>query len=110
MLFRVSLTSAIPAVYNGVGPQLYGPEELIKDFAILTDSRLEDVPSAFTICSSLSTKAFSGGVSPFQLLHKDGKSWISVHFRPAAKEATFHHLVLTVREAYRTPTDVICEQ
>ena len=80
MLAPASFATAIPAIDTGLGPATYGPEGLISNFAVLTDNNLGNLPTAFTICSSISTKAFVAGIYPFQLLYDDGQSWISVHF------------------------------
>ena len=92
----VSLAIAIPALDTGLGPDVYGPDEAIRNFAILTDDDLGDLPPAFTICSSIATNAFTSGIYPFQLLHKNGKSWISFRFHPAQKSSIFHRFVITV--------------
>ena len=92
----VSLTTTIPAIDTGLGPLKYGPEGLIDSFALLTDDNLGNLPAAFTICSSIAAKAFTGGIHPFQLNHNDGKSWIAVHFYPTTKMMKFHRLHVRV--------------
>ena len=106
LLVPVSITTAISAIDTGLGPIMYGPERLIRDFAALTDNNLDKLPPAFTICSSISTKAFTGGIYPFQLLRSDGTPWISVRFHAPEKSAKFHRLTITVRNWLRSPQPV----
>ena len=96
LLAPVSLIKAMPVIDTGVGSHVIGPEAQIRDFAIFTDNSLDNLPEPFTICSSIATKSFIGGLSPFQLLHEDGKPWISVNFEATDKSATFHHITITV--------------
>ena len=96
LLAPVSLIKAMPVIDTGVGSHVIGSEAQIRDFAIFTDNSLDNLPEPFTICSSIATKSFIGGLSPFQLLHDDGKPWISVNFEATDKSATFHHITITV--------------
>ena len=53
---------------------------LVTNFAVLAGNNLQDLPPDFTICSLTTNKAFMSTIQPLQLLHSDGKSWISVIF------------------------------
>ena len=94
----VRLTIAMPSIDTGVGPFTAGPEETIQDFAILTNDDLGNLPGNFTICTSVSTDALLGRLHPFQLLHDNGKPWVTFAILPALKHSTQHRLSIKVRE------------
>ena len=101
LLIPVSFIYAIPAIDTGMGPPSYGPEGLISNFAVFKDSNIENLPAAFTICSSATTEAFASSIYPFQLLHDDGRPWITVNFHAAEKSSTFHRLTIDVSKKWR---------
>ena len=92
------LTIAMPSIDTGVGPFTAGPEETIQDFAILTNDDLGNLPGNFIICTSVSTDALLGRLHPFQLLHDNGKPWVTFAILPALKHSTQHRLSIKVRE------------
>ena len=57
-LFLIAPAAAIPVIDTGLGPVTHGSEGSISNFAVLTDNDLGKLPTAFTICSSISTQAF----------------------------------------------------
>ena len=83
---------AIPAIENGVGIFVFGPEEVVTDYAVLSDNSLKDLPHDITICSSLAAYAFNGAVSPFQLLYKSGQPWLSIYYNGAQQDSTHHRM------------------
>lgn len=83
---------AIPAIENGVGIFVFGPEEVVTDYAVLSDNSLKDLPHDITICSSLAAYAFNGAVSPFQLLYKSGQPWLSIYINGAQQDSTHHRM------------------
>ena len=94
LLFQTSLVIAIPAIDNGMGKYKLG--KIMPDFAVLTGNNLDNLPSDFTICSSLDSQAFLGHLSPFLLQHQDGEPWISIKIDPAKKHTTRLSMVFFV--------------
>ena len=75
-----------------------GPEEVVTDFATMTGGdNLDNLPSDFTICSSMSATAFTSGLSPFQLLYQETKKpWITLYFYGALMDSKFHRMTFFV--------------
>ena len=96
LLVLASLASAIPVIENGMRPELVTSEENIPDFAIFTDNQHGNLPSDFTICSSISTQARLGSLSPFQLLLSNGRPWITTWVYSAQKDSTHHRIIFYV--------------
>ena len=97
LLAHTSLASAIPVVDNVPGKFIMGPEEVVTDFAVLTDSNLVNLPPDFTVCSSMAATAFTSGLSPFQLLYQESKRpWITVYFYGALMDSKKHRLTFFV--------------
>ena len=102
LLFQTSLVIAIPTIDNGMGKLKMG--NTMPDFAVLTSNNpdnltgnnLDNLPSDFTICSSLDSQAFLGHLSPFLLQHQDGEPWISIKIDPAKKHTTRLSMVFFV--------------
>ena len=93
---------AIPAIYTGmgslrqIGSHMDGPVERITDFAVLTDDNLGDLPESFTICSSTTSRAFSGRLAPFQLLQDNGRPWFTFIMKAPQKTTKNHWIILLV--------------
>ena len=85
-------SASIPAIDTGLGLVPPGPEESVKDFAILSDDLVTDLPSKFTICSSISTDAFTTGLSPFLLTRESGEPWITFAIWPPNKGSTMQRI------------------
>ena len=96
LLVSASLSNAIPVIDNGMGLLVMLPEENITDFAVLTGNNLDNLPPNFTICSSVSSGAFLGYISPFQLLYQNGKPWITIKVDAALRETTHHQMNIYV--------------
>ena len=89
LLALASISVAMPAIDNGMGEHIFGPERVVADFAALSGSNIDKLPDSFTVCSSVTTGgAFTGPISPFQLLHKNGEPWISMIFMTNEKNIT----------------------
>ena len=97
---HTSLAIAIPVLDNGIGELIMGPEAVVTDFALLTDNGLENLPSDFTICSSVASRAILSGTSPFQLLYQNGEPWISFYFKGPSKDSTRHGMLFHVSRLY----------
>ena len=96
LLAPASIAVAMRAIDNGLGEQLYGPEKVVTDFAVLSGINFENVPDDITICSSVTSGgAWTGPISPFQLLHKNGEPWVSLVFLADTKKIT-HQIWLHV--------------
>ena len=88
LLFPPSIAFAIPAIDTGLGIVPPGPEESVQDIAVLTKDNLDNLPSNFTICSSISTDAFTTGISPFLMTRESGEPWITFSIWPPNKGST----------------------
>ena len=89
LLALASTSVAMPAIDNGMGEHIFGPERVVADFAALSGSNIDKLPDSFTVCSSVTTGgAFTGPISPFQLLHNNGEPWISMIFMTNEKNIT----------------------
>ena len=95
LLAHVSVAIMLSSIDNGKSKSILGPEELVTDFAILTDNTLGKLPDDFTICSSVDSRA------PFQLLYENGKPWISVHFKSVQKDSRYHRMIFFVSTSTR---------
>ena len=96
LLVQASLAMSIPVIENGMGENMLGPETMITDFAVLTVDNPVNIPSDFTICSSVASDTFLGFLSPFQLVHPDGTPWISIRIEPAQKDSRRHRMIFFV--------------
>ena len=88
LLFAHSIAFAIPAIDTGIGVVPPGPEESVQDIAVLTKDSLANLSSNFTICSSISTDAFTTGLSPFLMTRESGEPWITFSIWPPNKGST----------------------
>ena len=88
LLVVPSLVLAIPAIDTGLGVVPPGPEESVKDIAVMIEDNLARLPSNFTICSSISTDAFTTGLSPFLMTRESGEPWITFSIWPPNKGST----------------------
>ena len=88
LLALSSITIAMPAIDNGMGLYIGGPEEVVTDFAVLSGSNLDQhLPDDITICSSVTTGgAWTAVLSPFQLMGENGEPWISFIFNSAGAD------------------------
>ena len=98
LMAYVSFGVALRAIDTGTGFPFVNKEASIKNFAVLEQSNNPDnLPQDFTICSSTTTLDFSSYIHPFQLLHSNGKPWISVGFvMPMQKSKKNHRMVFFV--------------
>ena len=62
--------------YSGVD---YGSEEKMVDYALLGLDKKMDLPSSFTICSSIHRNIVSSAVFFYQLYQDDGKPWLNMY-------------------------------
>ena len=97
LLALSSIAVAMPAIDNGVGEFIFGPEGAVTDFATLSGSNTDNLPSDFTVCSSVTSGgAFTGPIAPFQLLHENGEPWIGMFFMTNEKNITNQQIWLLV--------------
>ena len=97
LLAFASFAVAMPAIDNGMDSHVFGPERVVTDFAVLSDSNTDNLPSDFTVCSSVTSGgAFTGPIAPFQLLHKNGEPWIGMLFMTNEKNITNQQIWLLV--------------
>ena len=89
-------TMALAAVSSGLGEPVYGPEQLITDYAVLAGDNLKALPPDFTICSSVSLAAFTTALSFFQLLQSNGDPWINLFVVAGGTNKTFSLIELMV--------------
>ena len=96
-LLLASIAVAMPAIDNKMGSHVFGPEKVVTDFATLSGSNSDTLPSDFTICSSVTSGgAFTGPIAPFQLLHENGEPWIGMLFMTNEKNITNQQIWLLV--------------
>ena len=97
LLAFASFAVAMPAIDNGMDSHVFGPERAVTDFAVLSDSNTDNLPSDFTVCSSVTSGgAFTGPIAPFQLLHENGEPWIGMLFMTNEKNITNQQIWLLV--------------
>lgn len=97
LLALASIAIAMPAIDNGMSEHIFGPEKVVYDFAVLSGSNIDNLPDSFTVCSSVTSGgAFTGPISPFQLLHENGEPWISMIFMTNEKNITNQQIWLLV--------------
>ena len=63
------------------GSPAFGPEEKVVDYAVLAADRKRDLPSSFTICSSVHMNFMTGPFVFYQLYQDDGKPWFQIHIK-----------------------------
>ena len=89
LLTLASIAVAMPAIDNGMGEYVVGPESVVTDIATLSGGNFGNLPDEITICSSVTTGgAFTGAMSPFQLLHEKGVPFISIAVSPMPMNLT----------------------
>ena len=76
--------------YGGWFP---GSEEEMVDYAILAQDRKMDLPTSFTICSSIHLNFMTSTVFFYQLYQDDGKPWFSLEIRATRDLDRFHERV-----------------
>ena len=97
LLAFASFAVAMPAIDNGMDSHVFGPERVVTDFAVLSDSNTDNLPSDFTVCSSVTSGgAFTGPIAPFQLMHENGEPWIGMLFMTNEKNITNQQIWLLV--------------
>ena len=99
LLPLASIAVAMPAIDNGMNSHVFGPERVVTDFATLsgTATDTDNLPSDFTICSSVTSGgAFTGPIAPFQLLHENGEPWIGMLYMTNEKNITNQQIWLLV--------------
>ena len=107
-LVAPSIALAIPAIDTGLGVVPPGPEESVKDIAVLIEDNLASLPSNFTVCSSISTDAFTTGLSPFLMTRESGEPWITFSIWPPNKASTMQRIQTKVMDELSekcSPTD-----
>ena len=88
----------MPAIDNGMDSHVFGPERVVTDFAVLSSSNTENLPSDFTVCSSAHLEGRSQGpLPPFQLLHENGEPWIGMLFMTNEKNITNQQAIMQNR-------------
>ena len=88
-----ALTVGLKVIDNGIGPIVFGAEEKMVDYAVLTEDPIADLPDEvifkklnifsfsppqFTICSSTTWDALTTNVAFFQLQRDSGSPWMSL--------------------------------
>ena len=56
-------------------PVIFGPEDIIVDYISLADDPKENLPGAYTICSSVFVKYATSDIAILQMLKQDGTPW-----------------------------------
>ena len=92
---QLSPTAGLRVIGNGLGLPVYGAEENVVDYALLSVDTKAALPSQvqaicwfwyfsvqFTICSSATADAFLTNILFFQLLRQSGNPWITLHLHP----------------------------
>ena len=83
----------MPAIDNGMDSHVFGPERVVTDFAVLSSSNTDNLPSDFAVCSSVTSGgAFTGPIAPFQLL-----PWIGMLFMTNEKNITNQQAIMQNR-------------
>ena len=105
-LFLVWLTSTVAAansisVFDGVGDgsQVFGSEELVKEFAALDTKPTNDFPEVFTICSSVSLLGRKGSTpdqSFWQLLTRNGSGGMYASITGSLESQKMHTVRISV--------------
>ena len=74
-----TLTSKELVVFDNFedGAWVWGPGENMVDYAVLGFDRMMDLPSSFTICSSVHFNFMTSIISFYQLYQDDGKPWFN---------------------------------
>ena len=81
-LLHICAVSALRYYTSGVGDPIYDDEVYTTDFATLAVDKIAQLPSQFTICSSISTDAFRTPNSLFLLRRETGEPWFNVYTWP----------------------------
>jgi hypothetical protein len=81
-LLHLCAVSAVQYYTSGVGEPIYDDEVYTTDFATLAEDKISQLPSQFTICSSISTDAFKTPNSLFLLRRETGEPWFNVYTWP----------------------------
>ena len=63
------------------GSPAFGPEKVVVDYAVLAADRKMDLPTSFTICSSVHMNIMTGPFVFYQLYQDDGKPWFQIHIK-----------------------------
>ena len=63
------------------GVTIFGSEEIMVDHALLAIDKKMDLPSSFTICSSVHLNFMTSFISFYQLYQDDGKPWFNLILR-----------------------------
>lgn len=76
LLFLLPWPTCGLRVYDsGLGEPIYDDEKFTTDFATLAVDGVADLPTEFTICSSISTGSFQTPNSLFLLRRDTGEPW-----------------------------------
>ena len=101
LLSLASIAIAMPAIDNGMGEYIVGPEAVVTDIATLSGGEFDNLPDEFTVCSSVTTGgAFTGAMSPFQLLHEKGEPFISIAVSPMPMNLTHFNFWIYVSSRF----------
>ena len=103
LLLHLNKILAIPAIEVNLRKQPFmvatSKVEMITDFAVLEGgTSLTKLPPSFTICSSISSAAFTSAIGPFQLMRENGQPWITVIIFVPEKDATAHFVTTLVSQ------------
>ena len=63
------------------GEMIYGSEDKMVDYALLSLDKRTDLPDSFTICSSVHLNFVTSSIYFYQLYQDDGEPWFSFYIR-----------------------------
>ena len=86
------------------GEMDYGSEENMIDYALLSLDKKMDLPTSFTICSSVHMNFMTSSIFFYQLYQDDGKPWFSLYIRGQRDLVRFQERVKL--RYYKTLTDI----
>ena len=75
------------------GGMAWGAEELIVDYATLASDPTSDLPTTFTICSSIHIKFLVSSQYFFQLYKEDGEPWFNLMLNIVKDLSMFHERI-----------------
>ena len=73
----------------GDGVYVFGSEEKMADYAILAEDKKMDLPTSFTICSSLHLNFVTSAIFFYQLYQDNGKPWFSLYIGNSRHDQSF---------------------
>ena len=69
------------------GSVVYGPETNIKDYITLANDPIGNLPTAFTICSSIFIKFWTTEASFVEMYKEDESHWFLLQFATASRNS-----------------------